>query len=145
MASTLLSATKDLYFTRLSVHVDPGVPGFEEARWITSEDANVEHLLDVFSSADPNSENIWNGCNGFMRHLYWHKPRQTVLGPKVERLPDDHPCKPRGLLELSSLFNILGDCGEEKRLLIRALELWRERGDSDFWVACSLKRLAVVN
>ena len=144
-ASILLSAIKDIYFTRLSVHVDPEEPGFEEARWITSEDVNVEHLLDTFTSADPNSEDIWNGCQSFMHHLLWHKPRQTVLGPKVEQLPDDRPWKPRGLFELSGLFNLVGNRLEEKRLLIHALKLWREREGSDNEVALTLQRLADAN
>jgi tetratricopeptide (TPR) repeat protein len=144
-ASTLLSATKDLYITRLSVSIDPNDPKFGDTRWITSEDLNAEHLLDVFVSADSDSEDIWNGCGKFMRHLHWHKPRQTVLGPKIEQLPDGHPWKPRGLFELSTLFDQAGNRGEEKRLLIRALELWRERGDSGYWFARALKQLAGTN
>ena len=56
-SSLLFRATKDHYFRRLSVDVDPVNPaGFEDARWITLEDVNVEHLLDVFTSIDANSE-----------------------------------------------------------------------------------------
>jgi tetratricopeptide (TPR) repeat protein len=143
--STLLSATKGLYLTRLSVVIDPNGPGFGDTRWITSEDLNVEHLLNVFVSADPNSEDIWSGCHDFMRHLLWHKPRQTVLGPKIEQLPDDHPCKPRSLFEFSGLFRQVGNRGEEKRLLNHSLKLWRERGNSDYWIARTLQRLAGAN
>ena len=143
--SILLSATKDLYLTRLSAVVDPEVPGFEEARWITSEDANVEHLLDVFSSVDPNSEDIWDGCDDFMRHLYWHKPRQTVLRPKIQQLTDGHPWKPRGLLRVAGLLNSVGNPIEEKRLLAHALKLWRERGSSDYGIAITLWRLSQAN
>ena len=142
-ASTLLCATKVHYVTRLSVTVGPDVPGFEHTRWITSEDVNVEHLLDVFTSADPNSP-IWNACNGFMAHLLWHKPRQTVLGPKIEQLLDDHHWKPRGLFELSRLFCSAGNRMEEKRLLTHASNLWRERGD-DYWAARALNLLATTN
>ena len=106
--SPLLCATKDLYVSRLSDNVDPGLPGFEDTRWITSEDVNVEHLFDVFASVDPGSDGTWIGCNGFIERLHWHKPRQTVLGPKIEQLPDDHPWKPSSLLELSRLFAGLG-------------------------------------
>ena len=49
-SSTLLGMTKERYFSRLSAHVHPDKPGFEESRWITSEDVNIEHLLDVFTS-----------------------------------------------------------------------------------------------
>ena len=144
MASTLLRAVKDLYVTRLSIIVDPTMPEFEDSKWITSEDVNVEHLLDVFTSVDPNSNETWNGCNGFVAHLYWHKRRPTVLGPKIEQLPDDHRWKHRGLLELSRLSNLVGNRVEPTRLLTRALKLWRERGD-DYWVARALHSLALAN
>ena len=78
--SPLLCATKDLYITRLSITVGPDKPGFEDTRWITSEDLNVEHLLNVFTSAEPDSDKTWDACNGFIGHLYWHKRRHTVLG-----------------------------------------------------------------
>jgi hypothetical protein len=90
-SSPLLHVTKKRYLKCLSAHVNPGRPGYEEARWITSEDVNVEHLLDVFTSVDVNSDNTWNACANFMRHLYWHKPRLVVLGPKLEGLPDNQP------------------------------------------------------
>ena len=93
-SSPLLHATKDHYFSRLSVDVDPANPGFEDSRWITSEDMNVEHLLDVFTSIDENSVDVWDVCGYLMEHLYWHKKRLVVLGPKVEALPDDHRSKP---------------------------------------------------
>jgi tetratricopeptide (TPR) repeat protein len=144
-ASTLLSATKDHYITRLSVVPDPNDPKFGDTRWITSEDLNAEHLLNVFVSTDPDSNDIWNGCDGFVRHLLWHKPRQTVLGQKIEQLPEGHRRKPRSLFELSGLFKCLGNRGEEKRLLTHALELWRERRDLDYWVARTLQRLAEAN
>ena len=41
-SSPLLRATKGHYFSRLSITINPGEPGFEEARWIASEDVNVE-------------------------------------------------------------------------------------------------------
>ena len=144
-ASPHLSATKGHYIARLSVFVDPESPGFEEARWITSEDVNVEHLLDVFSSTDPHSEDIWESCENFMRHLFWYKPRQTVLGAKIERLTDDHPRKPIGLFRIAELFDRFGKIEEGKRLFARALKLWRERRGSDHLVAGTLQRLAEAN
>jgi len=68
--SQLLCTTKDRYFSRLSVQVDPDNPGFGEARWIVSEDVNVEHLLDVFTSTDADSDDLWNACAHFIQHLY---------------------------------------------------------------------------
>ena len=56
-SSTLLCITKKSYFTRMSVEPEPNEPTFGEARWIISEDVNVEHLLDVFMSVDTNSDN----------------------------------------------------------------------------------------
>jgi len=143
-SSPLLCATKKNYFARLSLTVDPDEPGFEEARWITSEDVNAEHLLDVFTSIDAESEDTWNTCASFMQHLYWYKQRLVVLGPKIEGLGDDHPSKPRCLVELSRLFESVGNEMERKRLLIRALELYRERGDDD-QVAHTLRRLSDAN
>ena len=143
-SSPLFCTTKDRYFARLSVFVDPGTPGFEDARWITSEDVNVEHLLDVFTSIDANSVNVWDTCVSFMRHLYWHKPRLVGLGPKIEGLPDDHGSKPTCLFGLSRLFDSVGNHVERKRLLVQALELWRERGD-EHWVAETLRLLSSSN
>ena len=128
-SSPLLCAIKEHYFDRLSVGVYPGKPGFDEARWITSEDINIEHLLDVFTTIDANSENVWDVCSYFMEHLQWHKQRPVVLGPKVEGLPDDHPSKLRCLSELSSLFRTVGRFVESKSLLTHTLNLYRKRGD----------------
>ena len=143
-SSPLLSATKDHYFGRLSNDVNPNKPGFEEARWIVSEDVNVEHLLDIFTTVDANSKNVWDVCGYFIRHLYFHKPRLVVLGPKLEGLPDDHRSKPVYLLELSLLFKSVGHRAETKRLLVPALKLCREQGN-DFWVAQTLSFLADAN
>jgi len=143
-SSPLLRAIKGHYFRRLSVPVNPSTPGFEEARWITSEDVNVEHLLDVFTTTDENSYEVWVTCVHFMRHLYWHKGRPVILGPKIEGLPDDHPVKPYCLFELSKLFNCVGNRVEYKRLLLQVLKLWRERGD-DFRVAETLRFVSGVN
>ena len=140
-SSPLLDETKEHYLRRLSVEVDPGVPGFEEARWIVSEDANVEHLLDVLTSIDTNSVRVWDACAYFMRHLYWHKTRLVALQPKIEGLPDDHPSKPECLFQLSRLFDSIGNHVECKRLLLYTLKLRRERGD-DFPVAETLRFLS---
>ncbi|KAF9780512.1 hypothetical protein BJ322DRAFT_1164340 [Thelephora terrestris] len=144
MSSPLLSATKDHYFTRLSVHLDPDRPGFAEARWIKSEDENVEHLLDVLTSIDTNAINVWDACYHFMEHLYWQKPRQTVLRSKIEGLPDGHPSKVKCLFKLSWLYGSVGNDAEEKRLLGHTLTLGREQGD-DLWVALTLRSLSRVN
>jgi hypothetical protein len=71
--SPLLCAVKERYFTRMSVDLDPNKPDFKEARWIRSEDVNVEHLLDVFTTIDGDSDDVWDACADFMTHLYWHK------------------------------------------------------------------------
>ena len=130
MSIPLLCSAKDSYFTRLMVDVKPGKPGFEEARWITSEDTNVEHLLDVFTTIDAASRGVWGACAGFMKHLLWHKPRLVTLGPKLEALADDHPSKPECLYELSRLFQAIGNHVQCKRLLTLVLELSREQGDN---------------
>ena len=144
--SPLLSTTKDHYFSRLRLldDLEPDQPGFEESQWITTEDVNVEHLLNIFTSFDTDADNIWAACADFMTHLSWHKQRPTVLAPRIEGLSDDHHSKPRCLSELSGLLRSLGNDVDRKRLLTRALELERGRGD-DVRVARVLRELADAN
>ena len=143
-SSTLLCAVKDCYFTRLSVNLSPDRPGFGEAQWIKSEDANVEHLLDVWTSIDANALDVWDACGHFMHHLRWQKPRPTVLRSKIEGLPDTFRSKAGCLFELSRVFNLVGNYAEEKQLLTHTLKLERERGD-DSRVAQTLKYLSFAN
>ena len=143
-SSPPISTTKDHYFSRLSVDIYPDKPGFEETRWIVSEDLNVEHLVSVFISIDANSDDAWDACCRFMDHLYWHKPRQTVLVPKIEGLPDDHRSKPGCLISLSRLFGRAGNHTKRRALLTLALELAKQRGD-DSQVARALREVADAN
>jgi len=144
MSSPLLSTTKDRYFSRLSVDIFPDNPGFKESQWIRSEDVNVEHLLDVFTSIDAVPESTWDVCGGFMDHLYWHKPRLVMLGPKIEALPDDLPSKAQCLEVLSWSFESVGNHLERKLILTHALKLRREWGD-DRGVARTLVTLSDAN
>ena len=143
-SSPFLCATKDLYFTRLSIDLNPNKPGFREGQWIKSEDANAEHLLDVFTPIDMNASDVWDICCHFMEHLYWYKPRQTVLRLKIEGLPDSHPSKTKCLFRLSLLAGAVGNDAEQKQLLVHTLALGREQGD-DFRVAETLQWLSDVN
>ena len=142
--SPLLRTTKECYFNRLSVRLSPDSPGFGEAQWIISEDINVEHLLDVFTTADANSAEVWDVCACFMEHLRWHKRRLVMLGPKIESLLDDHPSKPGCLLSLSWLLEFAGHHTERKQVLVHTLRLWREQGN-DFQVAQTLGFLSDAN
>ena len=144
VASSLLRTAKECYFGRLTGDIEPGQPGFEEARWITSEDINVESLLDVFIMIDAKSESLWDTCSKFMAQLCWHKSRLVTLGPKIEALSDGHPSKAQCLLELSGLFDSVGNVVESKRLLTYSLKLLRERGD-DVQVAETLRNLSGAN
>ena len=65
-SSPLLCITKDRYFSQLTVRVLPGDPRFEGTRWILSEDVNVEHLLNTFTSLDTNIDGVWDACDQFM-------------------------------------------------------------------------------
>ena len=67
-----------------------------------------------------------------------------MLTPKIEGLPDDHPSKPRCLLQLALLFESIGDHEERKALLTRTIQLERERRDVES-VAPSLRELANAN
>jgi len=140
-SSPLLCTTKECYFTRMSVSLNPNEPDFVKSQWITSEDVNVEHLLGVFTTIDTNSDSTWRACAYFMRHLLSHKHRLVILKPRIEGLPDDHSSKPECLFELSRLFDLVGNQMESKRLLTCVLKLERERGN-DYQVARTLKHLA---
>ncbi|KAF9779624.1 hypothetical protein BJ322DRAFT_1113424 [Thelephora terrestris] len=126
------------------LYVHPEKPGFGESRWITLEDVNVEHLLDVFTPKDAKPDGSWDVCFHFMEHLVWHKPRRTVLGPKVEGLSDDHHSKPKCLFELARLFYGVRNLAEARRLLTCALQLGRQRADEP-GVAQTLRWLIFVN
>ena len=144
VSSPLLCAVKEHYFARVSVDIDANKPSFGESQWIKSEDVNVEHLLDVFTKIGADSDSIWAACANFMQHLHWHKPRPTILKPKIEGLPDDHRSKPECLYELSLVFGSTGNYVEHKQLLTRAMKLLRERGDDSF-VATILWQLSNAN
>ena len=142
--SPLLRTTKERYFAWMSAKTDPNRPDFEDARWIASEDVNVEYLLDIFTSADPDSNDTWDACIDFMKHLGVYKPRQTVLGPKIEALPDNHRFKPNCLFGLAMLSGSIGNRTEVIRLLNHVLKLERKRRN-DNGVACTLKSLSYIN
>ena len=143
-SSPLLCATKERYFHRMSVEVYPQKPGFDEAQWIMSEDMNIEHLLDIFTSIDVNSDEVWDACYHFMEHLAWHKPRLVVLGLKIKGLPDGHPSKAKCMSRLAWLFHLVGNYMESRQLLIHTLKLWREQG-SDLRVAEALWSISTTN
>ena len=143
-SSPLLNAIKETYFARLSGEILPGQPGFEEARWITTEDVNVEYLLDVFTTIDTNSASIWDTCAKFMAQLNLHKPRLVTLGRKIKELPDSHPFKPQCLKVLSQLFDSVGNFVECKQLLCHSLKLCRDQND-DFQVSQTLECLSNAN
>ena len=144
MSSPLLCATRDRYFARMSIEFDHNKPAFRESQWIVSEDVNVEHLLDVFMSADANSDEVWQACANFLTHLRLHKPRHTVLRRKIEGLPSDRWAKLECLLALADLFKLVGDYAEKKELLSCALGVVREQGDEN-WVAWVLRELSDSN
>ena len=105
---------------------------------------NIEYLLNVFMSIDANSDVVCDTSAHFMMHLYWYKPWYTVLGSKIEQLADDHRSKPACLVELSRLFQSVGNSVRQKLLLTDALKLVREQGDN-FQVAHTLLWLSHAN
>ena len=169
LSSPLLCTVTESYTARLSRSPDPNASEFGKTRWITSEDMNVEHLLNVLTSVNTDSRGmwractgflwnllnvltsvnadsrgVWRACTGFLCHLHWHKPRRTVLGPKIEALPDDHPYKPPCLLWLARLMDSTGNHVEQRRLLEYTLKLVREGGDDEM-VASILTTLSDAN
>ena len=143
-SSRLLCTTKNHYFSRLSIHVSLNKPGFEETQWIISEDVNIEHLLDVFTTIDTTSDDVWEACGNFIKYLSWHKPRLVMLGPKIERLPDDCHFKQISLISLSLLFSSVGNHVGSKQVLICALESWGVQ-DNDQKIAHALTLLSGSN
>jgi len=127
----------------MSIKLDRHTSAFRESQWIVSEDTNVEYLLDVFTSIDPNSDDVWEACRNFIHHLGWHKPRHTILRRKIENLPDGLR-KVQCTLELAHLLGSFGNGVERKQLLNHTLELAREWGD-DGLVAEILTRLSAAN
>ena len=130
----------------LSVDVHPNKPGSGEARRIKSEDMNVEHILDVFTSIDTNARNVWDleACGHFVEHFHWNNPRQTVMKPKIEDLPDGHRSKVKCLLRLSKLLGSVGNYARQKRFLTHPLTFEME-GGSDSRVLLTLRFLSRVN
>ena len=82
---SLLWEVKGRYFSRLHLmdeELQPGLPGFEETKWVLGENSNVEHLLEAFVTLDEGSEDVWEAYADFLLHLSWHKPIQVV--PETE-------------------------------------------------------------
>ena len=124
--SPLLCTTTERYFTRVSVDADPEKHNSRGTQWIASEDVNVEHLLDIFTTIDPIPDSTWDACVDFMEHLLWHKKRLTILKPKIEGLLDNHRFKPDCLFGLSWLSYSVGNYVGCKRLISHALKLYRD-------------------
>ena len=140
--SPLLCTTKERFFDHISI--DPNEPEFKDAQWIVSDDLNVEHLLNVFTSVDPGSNDIWDACMYFMAHLCRYKPRQVAWRPKIEALPDNHHSKPGCLFSLAALSGKVGNHAEVIRVLNHLLKLERQLGD-DQRVAATLGMISKAN
>ena len=72
------------------------------------------------------------------------KLRLTTLGPKVKVLPDGHLPNAQRLYDLSQVFDSVGNTTECRRLLSRALNLWRGQGEN-YQAARTLSKLADAN
>ena len=130
----LLSDLQTYYYTELdgSSQLTPGDEGFEQTKWIGSEDDNVERLINHFLISSPSDHGATmdasTACENFLRLLYAQKPRRTILGPLVEDLPEDDNelavAKAWCLRRLGELERYLGDLAEARELLSDAQELF---------------------
>ena len=141
-SSSLLCTVKEQYFSRMSVDLDQDGPGFAKGQWIISEDINVEHLLDVFTTIEESSDEVWEACEHFIEHLFYHKQRLTILKAKIEGLPDGCRTRLGCWYKLGWLFFTAGNFVEAKRLLTHALTHRRE-GSND-QVSQILQLLSIV-
>ena len=109
-SAPLLLTAKAQYFARLELTMGAlrnGDAGFSEAQWIVPEQINGEHLLDVFTALDAESEDVWRAFHRYILHLIHLNPRPITLYQRVEMLPDSHPWKAAcvySLNDLSSAF-----------------------------------------
>ena len=140
----LLCTTKGRYFTWPSIDLNPDKPGFKEPQWIKSEDVDVENPLNVFTTIDTNSSDVWEACIHLADHLYWHKAQETIPMQKFEDHPDDHHSKPRCLFNLSQLFDAVGNPTKRKQLLTLTMKLEGQRGN-DSMVPWASRRLSDAN
>ena len=143
-SSSLLRAVKERYFSRMSIDLDPDGTGFAKGQWIVSEDMNVEHLLDVFTTIEGSSNEVWEACDKFLEHLCYHKQRLTILKAKIEGFPGGYSTRLGCWSKLAYLAFTVGNGMESKRLATHALTHWREEG-SDRQVAEILALLSKVN
>ena len=143
-SSSLLRTVKERYYSRISVDLDPDGPEYSKARWIISEDINVEHLLDVFTTIEGSSDEVWQACNHFLQHLYYHKKRFTILKAKIEGIPDGCSHKLGCWYQLAYLAFIVGNTVEAERLVTHALTSWRKQA-SDDQVAELLELLSMMS
>ena len=145
----LLDDLRTYYYTELdaSSQLSPGDDGFEQTKWIGSEDDNVERLINHFliSSSSDRDEitEASTACENFLHLLYAQKPRRTILGPLVEKLPEDDNelavAKAWCLRRLGELERYLGDLAEARELLSDAQNLFLHEGMRNPAASCLLQ------
>jgi tetratricopeptide (TPR) repeat protein len=130
----LLLGVRSFYFNKLE-NTDR-----VRAKWITSEDDNIEKLVAHSLVATDDLKGAVRACYNFLYALRWNKPRTTTLAPTVRALNEVDGItfwKARSLKILGWLAEALGRYKEENELLESARQVAVTHGHASLAAECS--------
>lgn len=143
----LLAGVRKFYYTNLGKHgrPSPGDDNYDNGLWVASEDDNIERLLDHHFSESGQHPSACAASWYFFHYLHWHKPRKTILEPRVQSLPDSlSKWKARCLLAIGNIAFQMGRYAEASQYLTSARNI--ALADGNGWLATlCLTSLAGLN